>query len=189
MSQRKLVFALVAGVALVGAGVGLGAAVALAQAPGAAAPKPAATPPPAPTCKTWGSKPQCCDPKVSAHLPKDAVFKACGESEATFLGELGSKDTCKYIFKVEGQKEDETFVQVYAPMAKEVPEYPTDPFFSWKKVGRVYITDKAKTPKAAPMMANSTGLWLPGKGFTVSVNASTKVCDKAQAKKLAPSIN
>lgn len=160
-----------------------------ARADKAAAPaagKPAAAE--APKCKTWGAKPQCCDPAIAAHLPKSAVFQACGESEATFLGEQGSKDTCKYVFKVEGQKEDETFVQVYAPAAKEVPSEPNDPFFQWKKVGKVFMTEKAKSPKAAPMMVNSTGLWLPGKGYTVSVNASTKVCDKGQAKKLAPSM-
>ena len=46
----------------------------------------------------------------------------------------------------------------------------------------------AHLPKAAPMMANSTGLWMPGKGYFVSVNASTKVCSKAEVTKLAPSI-
>ena len=50
------------------------------------------------------------------------------------------------------------------------------------------MTEKAKSPKAAPMIANATGLWLPGKGYLVSVNASTKVCDKAEVKKLAASI-
>lgn len=139
------------------------------------------------SCKTFGSG-KCCDPAVAAHLPKQAVFKACGESEATFLGEAGSKDTCKYVFKVEGEKEEETFVQVYAPAQKEVPDSPTDPFFSWKKIGKVFVTDKAKSPKAAPMMANSTGLWLPGKGYFVSVNASTKVCKKPEAAKLAPAM-
>jgi hypothetical protein len=34
-------------------------------------------------------------------------------------------------------------------------------------------------------VANATGLWLPGKGYFVAVNASTKVCDKAQVKRLA----
>ena len=130
----------------------------------------------------------CCDPAIAAHLTKEAVFSACGESEATFLGEQGSKETCKYVFKVEGQKEDETFVQVYAPAQKEVPSEPNDPFFQWKKIGKVFVTEKAKSPKAAPMMINSTGLWLPAKGYFVSVNASTKVCDKSQAKKLAPSM-
>jgi hypothetical protein len=156
-----------------------------AQKP-AAAPagaKPAA----AASCKAHNGK-ACCDPAVAAHLTKDAVFKACGESDATFLGEEGAKDTCKYVFKVEGQKEDDTFVQVYAPAQKEVPSEPNDPFFSWKKIGKVFVTEKAKSPKAAPMVANSTGLWLPAKGYFVSVNASTKVCDKAQAKKLAPSM-
>jgi hypothetical protein len=151
----------------------------------AAAGKPAAE---APKCKTWGGKPQCCDPAVAAHLTKEAIYSACGESDATFLGEQGSKETCKYVFKVEGQKEEDTFVQVYAPAQKEVPSSPNDPFFSWKKVGKVYMTDKAKSPKAAPMMVNSTGLWLPGKGYFVSVNASTKVCDKSQAKRLAASM-
>lgn len=139
------------------------------------------------SCKQHNGK-NCCDPAIAAHLPVAAVFSACGESEATFLGEEGSKETCKYVFKVEGQKEDETFVQVYAPAQKEVPSEPNDPFFSWKRVGKVFVTEKAKSPKAAPMMANSTGLWLPGKGYFVSVNASTKVCDKQQAKKLAPSM-
>jgi len=174
----------------VSAGLGVAAAYlpagsARAQKPAAAGAKPAAE---APKCKTWGSKPMCCDPAIAAHLSKEAVFSACGESEATFLGEQGSKDTCKYVFKVEGQKEDETFVQVYVPAQKEVPSEPNDPFFQWKKVGKVFVTEKAKSPKAAPMMVNSTGLWLPGKGYTVSVNASTKVCDKGQAKKLASSM-
>jgi hypothetical protein len=142
----------------------------------------------APTnCKAFNGA-KCCDPAVAAHLPKAAVFKACGESDATFLGEAGSKETCKYVFKVEGEKADETFVQVYAPAQKEVPSSPNDPFFQWKKIGKAYMTEKAKSPKAAPMMANSTGLWLPGKGFFVSVNVSTKVCTKAESAKLAPSI-
>src|SRR5665213_2102990 len=72
--------------------------------------KPAAA---AATCKLHGKK--CCDPAIAAHLPKEAVYKACGESDATYLGEDGSeKDTCKYVFKVAGEKEDNTYVQVYA---------------------------------------------------------------------------
>jgi hypothetical protein len=172
------------------ASLGLLAAVvparyAQAQKPAAGAAPAAAAP--AVKCKAHNGK-NCCDPAVSAHLPLAAVFAACGESDATFLGEEGSKETCKYVFKAEGAKEDDTFVQVYAPAQKEVPNEPNDPFFSWKKIGKVFVTEKAKSPKAAPMMANSTGLWLPAKGYFVSVNASTKVCDKAQAKKLAPSI-
>src|SRR5262245_26111976 len=50
-----------------------------APAPAAAGAKPAAE---APKCKTWGAKPMCCDPAIAAHLPKEAVFSACGESEA-----------------------------------------------------------------------------------------------------------
>src|SRR4051794_31065466 len=50
------------------------------------APAPAA---PVPTnCKTFGGG-HCCDPAVSAHLSKESVFSACGESDATFLGEQG----------------------------------------------------------------------------------------------------
>ena len=164
--------------------IALAAALPLVRAQTA---KPADKPPAAaPTnCKTWGSKPQCCDPAVAAHLPREAIYKACGESDATFLGEQGSKETCKYVFRVQGQKEDETFVQVYAPAQKEVAAYPSDPFFDWKKVGKVYVTNKAKSPKAAPLLANSTGLWMPGAGFFVSVNASTKVCSKAEATRLA----
>ena len=187
-SRRRLLL-------LFGLSAGLGAAAAYLPVGSARADKPAAAPAAgakpaaeAPKCKAWGSKPMCCDPAIAAHLTKEAVFSACGESEATFLGEQGSKETCKYVFKVEGQKEDETFVQVYVPAQKVVPSEPNDPFFQWKKVGKVFMTEKAKSPKAAPMMVSSTGLWLPGKGYTVSVNASTKVCDKSQAKKLAPSM-
>lgn len=138
-------------------------------------------------CKAFNGA-KCCDPAVAAHLTKEAVFKACDESDATYLGEVGSKETCKYVFKEGAEKPDDTFVQVYVPAQKEVPSSPNDPFFQWKKVGKAYLTEKAKSPKAAPMMVNSTGLWMPGKGYFVSVNASTKVCTKAEAAKLAPSI-
>jgi hypothetical protein len=150
----------------------------------APAPAPAAAAP-APTCKTYGAG-KCCDPAVAAHLTKEAVFSACGESEATFLGEQGTKDTCKYFFKVQGEKEEDTFVQVYAPAQKEVPAAPNDPFFKWGRVGKVFYTEKANSPKSAPMLANSTGLWLPAKGYFVAINASTKVCTRAEAKRLAP---
>jgi hypothetical protein len=155
------------------------------QAQAAEPAKPAAA---APTnCKAFNGA-KCCDPAVTAHLAKEAVFSACGESDATFLGESASKEACKYVFKVEGEKPDDTSVEVYAPAQKEVPDSPTDPFFSWKKVGKAYMTEKAKSPKAAPMMIAATGLWLPGKGYFVSVRASTKVCTKAEVKKLASSV-
>lgn len=155
---------------------------AAAEAPKAGAAPAAAAPT---NCKVYGGG-KCCDPAVTAHLTKESIFKACGESEATFLGESGKKDECRYHFKVEGEKPDDTTVMVYAPQQKEVPSSPTDPFFSYKHVGKVYVTDKAKSPKVAATMANSTGLWLPGKGYFVSVNASTKVCTKPEASKLAP---
>jgi hypothetical protein len=185
----KLAVAAAAGACLIAAGVTLPLVGARAQTAKPAEKPAAAAAAPAPTnCKTWGSKPQCCDPAVAAHLAREAIYKACGESDATFLGEQGSKETCKYVFRVAGQKEDETFVQVYAPAQKEVPPYPNDPFFDWKKVGKAFITNKAKSPKAAPMLVNATGLWMPGTGFFVSVNASTKVCSKAEATRLASSI-
>ena len=68
---------------------------------------------------------------------------------------------------------------------KEVPDSPTDPFFKWGRIGKVFYTEKALSPKSAPMVANATGLWLPAKGYFVAVNASTKVCDKSQVKRLA----
>jgi hypothetical protein len=170
--DSKLALALVS-VTIVGFFVGQ-AATAQPKAPAAAPP----------SCKVFGPG-KCCDPAVAAHLQKQAVFTACGESEATFLGEQGSKDTCKYFFKVAGQKDEEMFVQVYAPALKEVPDAPNDPFFKWGRVGPVFYTEKALSPKAAPILANSTGLWLPGKGYFVAVNASTKVCTYIEAKRLA----
>ena len=121
-------------------------------------------PPPPTNCKVYGPG-KCCDPAAAAHLTKEAVYAACGESDATFLGEQGQKDTCKYFFKVAGAKEDETFVQVYAPATKDVPDSPTDPFFKWGKIGKVFYTEKALSPKSAPMVANATGLWLPAQGL------------------------
>jgi len=186
MSHRKILFGLTLSVAM----VGLTAAYAQNKpatppAPGAAGAAPAAAAA-KPTCKLHGKA--CCDPAIEAHLPKEAVYKACGESDATYLGQEAQRDTCKYFFKAEGAPESETFVQVYAPQQKEVLQAPNDPFFSWKKAGKAYITDKAKSPKAAPMAASSTGLYLAGKGYSVSVNASTKVCTHAEAAKLAPSM-
>jgi hypothetical protein len=183
---------------LIGIGFTLAAAVAMGLTGAYAQNKPAApagapsgaggaAAPAKPTCaKQFGKA--CCDPAVMEHLAKDAVFKACGESDATFLGESGSKDTCKYHFKVEGEKADDTYVQVYAPQQKEVPASPNDPFFSYKKVGKVYVTDKAKSPKSAPIAAAQTGLYLAGKGYVVSVAASTKVCTKPEATKLGASM-
>jgi hypothetical protein len=157
--------------------------------PQAAPTAPPSAPPPAPAgnCKTYGGG-KCCSPDVTLHLSKDAVFAACGESDATFLGEVGSKDTCKYVFKVAGESEDTTFVQVYSPMAREVLEKPTDPFMSFKKVGKVWVTDKAKSPKAQTQVAGSTGLYMAGRGYFVSVAASTKVCTKNQAIDLSKSV-
>ncbi len=180
MSKSKI---LVGGVL----GAGLGLLAAMGSGSLARADKPAPAPAAAGTCKAHNGK-KCCDPTVAAHLLLPAVFAACGESEATYLGEEGSKETCKYVFKVEGANEENTFVQIYAPAQKEVPDAPADPFFVWKKIGKVFMTEKAASPKSAPMLASATGLWLPGKGYFVSVNASTKVCDKAQAKKLASSL-
>jgi hypothetical protein len=157
--------------------------------PEAAPPAPPAAPPPAPAgnCKTYGGG-KCCSPDVTLHLSKADVYQACGQSDATFLGEAGSKDTCKYVFKVAGESEDSTYVQVYSPIAKEVLEKPTDPFMSFKKVGKVWVTDKAKSPKAQAQVAGSTGLYMAGRGFFVSVSASTKVCTKNQAVQLSKSV-
>ena len=116
MSHRKILFGLTLSVAM----VGLTAAYAQNKpatppAPGGAGGAAAAA---KPTCKLHGKA--CCDPAIEAHLPKEAVFKACGESDATYLGQEAQRDTCKYFFKVEGQPEADTFVQVYAPQQKEV---------------------------------------------------------------------
>src|SRR6185503_13949156 len=92
---------------LVGAFVVLFAVLARFDGP-ARAQQPAA---PAPKCKLWKGA-NCCEPAITAHLPKEAVFAACGESEATYLGEQAQKDTCKYVFKAEGAKEEDSFVQV-----------------------------------------------------------------------------
>ena len=73
-------------------------------------------------------------------------------------------------------------MQVYAPR-KRGPAEPNDPFFSYKKVGKVFMTEKAKSPKSAPMAATQTGLYMAGKGFVVSVNASAKVCSKARGQR------
>lgn len=150
----------------------------------AAPPAPAPAAAPAANCKTYGAG-KCCSPDVTMHLAKEAVFSSCGQSEATYLGESASKDTCQYFFKIAGEKSDETFVQVYSPAAKEVLDKPTDPFMSFKKAGKVWVTDKPKSPKAAAQVASSTGLYLPGRGYFVSVAASTKVCTKQQALSLS----
>src|SRR5689334_15080323 len=81
--------------------------------PSAIQAQPPAAAPPA-SCKAVpGGK--CCDPAVAAHLAKEAVFKACGESDASYLGEKGSKDTCRYVFKSnDPAAKDEAFVEIYA---------------------------------------------------------------------------
>jgi hypothetical protein len=158
-----------------------GSTLVRAQPPGAAG-APAAAAPAA--CKAFSGG-KCCDPTITQHLGKEAVMTACGESDATYLGEKAGKDSCRYVFK---SPEGESFVELYKPAQKEVPSSPEDPFFSWKKVGKVFVTDKAKSPKSAPMLAAATGLWMPGQGFFVSINVQSKVCSKSEALKLAKSV-
>ena len=71
-----------------------------------AAPTTPATPPPAAAkagdCKTFGAG-KCCSPDVTLHLNKEAIYAACGESDATFLGESGSKETCKFHLRWRGR--------------------------------------------------------------------------------------
>jgi hypothetical protein len=143
--------------------------------------------PAAPPCKAYGES-RCCDPKVSAHLPREAVYAACGQSEASYLGEKGEKDTCSYYFKVGTDPTESTVVQVYAPAMASPPAAPNDPFFSWKKIGKVFMIDKARSPKATAMMQNTLGLWFAGKDYIVSVKAATRVCGKPTARKLAGAI-
>jgi hypothetical protein len=183
------------------------------QAP---APKPTTTSPattaaPPTNCKTHGAGP-CCDPAIAQHLSRQAIFAACRETAETFLGEKGGKDTCRYVFKAGAKGAEATaqarssstggttgttgtaagadtgFVEVYAPRHKQVPAAPTDPFFAWSRVGKAFVTSKALSPKSAPMLTASTGIWLPGDGYYVSVNASTKVCTKAETLKLAKQV-
>ena len=137
-----------------------------------------------PACKAYNNG-SCCDPAMEAHLPLKMVFTACGESDTTYLGEQATKDGCKYFFKVEGEKPEDSMVQIYSPKMKDVPPSPQDPFFTWKRVGKAFMIERANSPKAAAMSVGSTGLWMPGKGYFVSVTASTKVCSKKEATKLA----
>lgn len=155
-----------------------------------------------PSCKAYAGGP-CCDREVSRHLSRYAVFTACRETSETYLGERGWKDTCRYMFRPktvgstpkDGQAAepgdlpvDVGYVEVFAPAQADVPEQPDDPFFAWSKVGKAFVTYKAKTPKSAPLLAASTGIWLPGDGYIVSVNASTRVCTRGEAQKLAKSV-
>jgi len=165
---------------------------AAAPAPGAkAGAAPAAPPPaePAGNCKTFGAG-KCCSADVTMHLSKEAVYAACGESDSTFIGEAASKDkmTCKYHFKVAGENSEDTTVQIYVGTGKEIPDKPTDPFFSYKKIGKVWMTDKAKSPKAAAMSNATTGLYMAGKGYYLMVSASTKVCTKNEVTALSKSL-
>ena len=156
--------------------------------------KPAA---PVGNCKAFGTG-RCCDPAMTAHLTKEAVFGACGKSDAQFLGEKGEKDTCKYFFKVEGEKDADMYVQVYAPTVKgAAPDSPPDPFVSWKKgVGKVMIAEpksmkgvKSDKIKAiAEQGSGNVGLYLPGNGYYVNVSSSGKICSKSSAKALAGSM-
>ena len=102
MTTRKLLSLSLTLTAMVAFGAGY-ARRALAEKPAAAAGAGGAGGAAPTNCKAFGGG-KCCDPAVTAHLPKAAVFKACGESDATYLGEVGSKETCKYVFKVEGEK-------------------------------------------------------------------------------------
>ena len=159
----------------------------------------AATPESPAACKAFDGGP-CCDRELSRHLSRYAIFSACRDTAERYLGERGSKDTCRYVFgpkRRPGEKPDpdqpvqpDGFVEISAPARSDIPEQPDDPFFAWTKVGKAFVAYKAKTPKAAPMLAASTGIWLPvpEAGHVVSVTASTRVCSRGEAQKLAKSV-
>jgi hypothetical protein len=128
---------------------------------------------------------RCCLPEVTAHLPKELVFAACKGAEAAYLGERKTSDGCRYVFGKEGVKTEDTTLEMTVSKLKNVPESPTDPFFKWKKAGKAYYTDKAASPKSAPMLARGTGLFYPGQGEVVSVTVPTAICPAVQARKLA----
>ena len=140
-----------------------------------------------PTCKLHGKA--CCDPAIEAHLPKEAVFKACGESDATFLGEEAPSGHLQVLLQGRGREGRRHLrAGLRAGRRKRSCRRRTIRSSRGRRSARSYMTEKAKSPKAAPMVANSTGLCLPGKGYLVSVNASTKVCTKHEAEKLAPAM-
>jgi hypothetical protein len=143
-------------------------------------------------CKAHGQGP-CCEREVTRHLSRYAVFSACKEGSDTFLGEVGGPDSCRYVFRPKVGKEPgeaEGFVEVSAPAQSEVPEEPQDPFFSWAKVGNAFVAVKGKTPQARSLLESSTGIWLPNPkaGYFVSVTASTNVCTRGEAQKLAKAV-
>lgn len=159
----------------------------------------AATPEAPAACKAFDGGP-CCDRDVSRHLSRYAVFGACRDTSERYLGERGSKDTCRYVFgpkRPRGEKPDpdqpiqpDGFVEISVPVRSDIPQQPDDPFFAWTKVGKAFVAYKAKVPSAAPMLAATTGIWLPlpDDGYVVSVTASTKVCSRGEAQKLAKSV-
>jgi hypothetical protein len=165
-------------------------------------------------CKAYGDGP-CCERAVTRHLSRQAVYAACKEGSDTYLGEIAGKistasgdaASCRYVFRPKPPRPPgaagkppaqpdaaealpEGFVELSAPAQAEVPEEPQDPFFSWSKVGgsKAFVALKGKTPEAAALLESTTGIWLPGAGFIVSVTASTSVCSRAEALKLAKAV-
>jgi hypothetical protein len=159
----------------------------------------AASPETPAACKAFDGAP-CCDRELSRHLSRYAIFSACRDTSERYLGERGSKDACRYVFgpkRPRGEKPDpdqpvqaDGFVEITTPARSDIPEQPDDPFFAWTKVGKAFVAYKAKTPTATPMLAAATGIWLaqPDAGYVVSVTASTKVCSRGEAQKLAKSV-
>jgi hypothetical protein len=159
----------------------------------------AASPETPAACKAFDGGP-CCDRELSRHLSRYAIFSACRDTSERYLGERGSKDACRYVFgprRPGGEKPDpdlpvpaDGFVEITVPARSDIPEQPDDPFFAWTRVGKAFVAYKAKVPTAAPMLAAATGIWLaqPDAGYVVSVTASTKVCSRGEAQKLAKSV-
>jgi len=103
---------------IVGAFVSLFAALARLGTDPSHAPQTAVASP----CKTYGDGP-CCDPGLARRLPKEAVFAACAQSEATFLGEEARGDGCRCAFRVASE---DAFVQVHVSPAPLRPSIKVD---------------------------------------------------------------
>ena len=181
MSHRKILVGLSLS-AVMGLSVAYAQNKPAAPAAGGAGGAPAAAA--KPTCKLHGKT--CCDPAVEAHLPKEAVFKACGESEATYLGEEAQATPASTSSRSRGRRKTRRSCRFTRPSEGGAARAERSVLLVEEGRQGVRHGQGEVAQGGADGGVNSTGLYLPGKGYFGQRQRVDEGLHRAEATKLAP---
>ena len=134
-----------------------------------------------------------CPSALIRHLSPPLVRRTCKKAQKTFERTVLVEGACRYVFRPEESEEEADtaklpFVEIRETSQPEPPSRPEDTFYSWRKVGKAYVTYKANTARAQPWFDTATTLWLADETTVVTVTVATALCTRAEADRLAKAL-